>query len=232
MNNYGVIFDFNGTLVFDEPFHQMAWKRLIRKHLDRDILPEEFHGYINGRNGEVTLRYFFGEDIEPARMRELIDEKEETYRQIAREHPEEYRLVAGAEELFGILSQQGIPFGIATASQEGNIRFYQEVLDLYRYVSPEHIMYNDGTVKGKPDPDIYLRAAEKIGMPLSSCLVVEDSKSGIEAALRGGALAVVGIDSMLEAGELEKLGVSAVISDYRGAAEVFGTLARRAERTL
>ena len=225
MKDYGIIFDFNGTLVFDEGFHGRAWTSLIGKHLGREIAPEEFHNYINGRNAEVTIRHFFGEDTDPALMKELIEEKEETYRSIARTHPEEYCFVPGAEELFVRLEEKGIPFGIATASPPENIRFYYEVLPLKKYISPDRIMYNDGTIKGKPDPDIYLRAAAKIGKILPECMVVEDSRAGIEAAIRGEALAVVGIDSMMDETELMKLGVKAVIRDFRGAAEVFDILA-------
>lgn len=64
-----------------------------------------------------------------------------------------------------------------------------------RWFDPEKIVYDDGTLPGKPNPDIYLKAARTIGLAPSRCVVVEDAVSGIEAARRAGAGYIVAMDS-------------------------------------
>ena len=85
---------------------------------------------------------------------------------------------------------------IATASGEKNVRFFFEHLGLDRWFSLERVALNDGTMKGKPEPDIYWKAAELLGIRPEECVVFEDAKSGIEAACRAGAARVIGVESM------------------------------------
>jgi beta-phosphoglucomutase-like phosphatase (HAD superfamily) len=79
-----------------------------------------------------------------------------------------------------------IPHTIATASGKNNVDFFIQHLDLDRWFEQEKIMYDDGQISGKPAPDLYLRAAENLNLSPESCVVVEDSHSGIQAAHAAG----------------------------------------------
>ena len=81
-----------------------------------------------------------------------------------------------------------------------------------RWFDPRRIVYDDGTFSGKPAPDIYLRAAERIGLSPSRCIVAEDARSGIEAARRAGAGMIVAVASTMDRGPVGRIeGVDVVI---------------------
>ena len=67
------------------------------------------------------------------------------------------------------------------------IRSYYEQLDLHKHFDPKRIIYNDGTMRGKPNPDLFNKAIETLGIPASQVTVFEDSLAGVEAAKRSGA---------------------------------------------
>ena len=80
----------------------------------------------------------------------------------------------------------------------------------------EHVVYDDGTLAGKPDPDVYLRACARLGVAPEDCVVVEDSYAGIASANAAKVGAIIAITATNPAAALEKLpGVKAVIDDYR-----------------
>lgn len=140
------------------------------------------------------------------------------YRTVACERPENLRLVKGVPELLDLLTVQGIPFALATASVPGNVSFYLDTLGLGKSVDRDRIVHEDGSGRpSKPDPAYYIEAAARIGMPLSQCIIVEDSRAGLEAARRAGPARLIAIDTMLSEDELQKEpGIYAVIHDFTG----------------
>ena len=125
------------------------------------------------------------------------------------------RLAPGAAELLDWLCEHGIPHTIATASEIRNVRFFREHFGLDRWFDPRRIVYDDGTFSGKPAPDIYLRAAERIGLSPSRCIVAEDARSGIEAARRAGAGMIVAVASTMDRGTVGRIeGVDVVIDRF------------------
>ena len=84
----------------------------------------------------------------------------------------------------------GVPFALATGSDLGHVSFYLKELGLDRWFSEENMVWDDGTYPGKPAPEIYRKAAAKLGLDPSECLVFEDGTSGIRAANAAGAGAV------------------------------------------
>jgi HAD superfamily hydrolase (TIGR01509 family) len=107
----------------------------------------------------------------------------------------DFRLSPGAIELFEALQRRRIKFTIATASGYDNLQFFIKHLDLGQWFELDTIIYDDGTLQGKPNPDIYLKAAKNIHCNPVDCVVVEDSISGIQSAQQARIGCVVGIES-------------------------------------
>jgi beta-phosphoglucomutase-like phosphatase (HAD superfamily) len=96
-----------------------------------------------------------------------------------------------------------------------NMDFYKEHFGLLNWFDNKHILFDTGELPSKPDPAIYLKTAEQLGVPPRECVVVEDSGHGIEAARRAGIGYIYAIGSTNRLEELAKIpGVSAAISDF------------------
>lgn len=216
MDTKGILFDFNGTMFYDEVFQNASWKTFLESKLKRAVTDEEMQNYVHGRNAEATFAYFFQREVSRDETAALEEEKEVIYRSLCLANPEKFHLAEGLPQFLDELKKQSIPFTIATASGFPNVKFFFEHFPLARWFDPDKVICNDGTFPGKPEPDIYLKAAEKIGIDIHKCVVFEDARSGITAAYRAGAKKVIGVASMLDAEELLSIdGVSSAIRDYQ-----------------
>ena len=213
----GILFDFNGTLFFDTAFHETAWRQYAWKLCGREVSDEEFRAYEHGRTNREILAHFVGEEaLTPEAVERHGEAKEAIYRELCLWHPEEFCLAPGAADYLDACRQKGVPIAIATSSGRSNVDFYIGHLGLLRWFDEHTIVYNDGTIASKPAPDIYLRAAERLGLPTAACTVFEDMPLGIAAARNAGAGRIVAVASAMSPDALRALeGVDAVISDYR-----------------
>lgn len=215
MYSEGILFDFNGTMLFDEPLQNKAWRLFLENKIGRKVTEEEFQEYIHGRNAEVTLPYFLKKELTYEEVVELEEEKEKVYRELCLNSPDIFKLAKGLPEFLDELKKKKIPFTIATASALNNVKFFFEHLDLGKWFDINKVVYNDGTIPGKPEPDIYLKAADKIGVDIKKCAVFEDTKPGIEAGRRANAGRLIGITSMLDKETMLSFeGISETIEDY------------------
>lgn len=215
MDTQGVIFDFNGTMFFDEKFQEKSWRTYLQEKIGREVTDEEFQEYIHGRNAEATFEYFLQRKVLREEVAALEEEKERVYRRLCLEAENEFHLAAGLPEFLDKLIKNSVPVTIATASGLNNVKFFFEHLKLARWFDLNKVVYNDGTIAGKPEPEIYLKAAEKIGIEIGKCTVFEDARSGIIAAYRAGAGKIIGVASMLDKETLLSFqGVEAVIENY------------------
>lgn len=212
----GCIFDFNGTLLFDTPAHADAWRAFL---LEKGIAVSDtdIQKHIQGRPNPDILRHFLGE-LTDQEILTCSKRKEEKYRAVCLQKNDWFRLVDGVPEMFDRLRAEGVPFTIATSSQWDNVSFYFEHLGLDRWFTPETLVFDDGKMRGKPAPDIYLRAMALIGCRPDECAVFEDSLSGIQAGRAAGAGWIIAVDSDLDREKLLRVeGVSRVISNFTGA---------------
>jgi haloacid dehalogenase superfamily, subfamily IA, variant 3 with third motif having DD or ED len=215
-NNIGILFDFNGTLLFDSDKHEKAWHIFIEKLCKRVITADEFQHEVHGRTNDVIIKHFTGKtDLSAADIQKYSDEKEAIYREILLKDANNFCLVPGAERFLEELIVEKIPFTIATASPKINVDFYIEQLQLNRWFDVDKIVYFDGSFKGKPNPDIYLIAAEKIMVEPQNCLVFEDAISGIKAAFAANVKEVIGVAPITEQKKLQELtGITKMIEDF------------------
>ncbi len=188
----GFIFDFNGTLFWDTPFHNESWDVILGRY-GLTVTEEELFRHIHGRTNADIYAYLFPGESSGEEADAFAEEKEAIYRDICLKHG--MQLAPGAERLLDELKEHGIPRNIATASGKTNIDFFIEQFRLDRWFDPQAISYDDGTVPGKPSPDIFLRGIERIGIKVEEVVIFEDSHAGIRAATAACPRQVVIVDS-------------------------------------
>jgi beta-phosphoglucomutase-like phosphatase (HAD superfamily) len=183
---WGIIFDFNGVLWWDNALQERAWCDFSAGLRGYPLDEVEMAEHVHGRNNRYTLQYLSGRPLSAQEIEAFSDQKEDTYRRLCLELGEGFRLSPGAESLLDFLVAGGIPRTIATASGKDNVDFFTRHLRLERWFELSRIVYDDGTLAGKPAPDFYLRAADRLDLPPERCIVVEDSLSGLLAARAAG----------------------------------------------
>ena len=217
----GAIFDFNGTMILDGPFQEQAWRTWARDNLDLELSDEDFAYHLHGVSIGECLEFMLGRWPTQAETDAAEVEREECYRNLCRIHSDECQLAKGLPEFLDELVNRGVRINMATASPLENMEFHFERLGLDRWFSLDRIVYNDRTFPSKPEPHIFLRAAERMGVSASACTVYEDSPSGLEAARRAGAGRIIAVASEYDAAFLAaRPGVDAVICDYSSKAEL------------
>jgi beta-phosphoglucomutase len=186
----GIIFDFNGTLLWDTPIHNLAWDRFLHNY-HISLTDQEKNEKIHGKNNRDILRGLFNREISDEELAKFIDEKESIYRKMIIE--QDLDLAPGATDFFDQLKEKQIIFTIATASGIDNVRFYFERYQLSRWFDFGQVVYDDGTMRGKPNPDFFEKALQKLNLKPAECVVFEDSYAGIKAAenARAGKIVIV-----------------------------------------
>lgn len=216
MKYSGVIFDFNGTLFFDSDKHEEAWRIFSKKLRGSAFSDDELQNIMHGRTNRVLIEYLLGHSVDDEKLAELGEEKEQIYREMCIQDKKNFKLAPGAIEFLDYLKEKQIPYTIATASGKKNLLFYMESLKLDKWFDLNKIVFDDGTILGKPEPDIYLKAADKIGLKPEQCVVFEDAISGIESAYRANIGKIIAIGPIDKHEGLRTLeGVDDVIVDYR-----------------
>ena len=211
----GIIFDFNGTLFWDSKMHLEAWREYSKKLRKNAFTDEEMRNYMFGRTNEDIVRYLIGRQPEKELVEKCQNEKEAVYREMCRKDKENFVLAKGVEKFLDYLKENNIPRTIATMSEENNVKFFIEGFKLDKWFDVDKIVYDNGKIKGKPAPDIYLIAAKNLNLKPEDCIVVEDAVSGIESARAAGIGHIVAIESM-ETRELYETipAVSEIIADF------------------
>lgn len=211
-----VLFDFNGTLFDDTRFHMRAWQKYMREKFGIPLTLDEVRQKFIGPNNATIFHSFFGDRFSEAELHAFSREKEEEYRAAARAEGA-LHLMEGAPELFDLLTERGVPFALATASEMDNVRFYLEDLGLKKWFTMDRIVYDQGLLPSKPDPAFYLEAARRLKLRPEDCVVAEDSPSGIQAAANAHAGRIIALDRTAPRAWLESNSdIYAVVHDFRG----------------
>lgn len=194
MKQKAVIFDFNGTMLFDTMFQYDAWNRVLADCGREPIDEEEYRNVLCGRNSRETVEYLWGPGLSEYRTRYYCNTKKAIYQKLCLDDPEHFKLVPGLPKYLDALKELGIPFTIATSSSPYSVDFYYRNLGLDRWFDRDDIICNDRIKNGKPAPDLFLAAAKELGVPPKDCLVFEDANAGVRAANAAGIGAVIVLD--------------------------------------
>lgn len=215
MKYSGIIFDFNGTLLFDSEKHLEAWREYSKRLRETPFTDEEMRDYMFGRTNEDIIAYAIGKKPDPELVERLGQEKEAVYREMCRKDRENFKLAPYAEEFLDFLCEKDIPHTIATMSGIENVEFYIEEFKLERWFDLDKIVYANGKIPGKPAPDIYQIAAKNLNLEPKECIVVEDAVSGIKAAENAGIGKIIAIASMEPVELYKKMpAVGEIITDF------------------
>lgn len=188
----GVIFDFNGTLFWDTPFHNKAWDIFLEKHhLKLDDLQK--NKKIHGKNNYEIFTILFPRDLSSNEIQSLSIEKENIYQELCLQ--QKMVLAPDAVDFMEFLMIQQIPFTIATASDIYNLEFYFKYLALDQYFDKSLVVYSNGNVKSKPHPEIFYKAMGKLNLNPNEVLIFEDSIAGIKAAENSKAREIIIVNS-------------------------------------
>ena len=218
MRYNGVIFDFNGTLLFDDPYHDIAWGKVAREVCGQDVDGHELVSKYSGYPNIEILRDISGDTLTDEQLEYYSLRKEDFYREIVRSVPGGASLAPGAVELFDYLKEHGIPCVIASASIIQNIEFFVETFHLDRWFDMDHIVYDDNSYKNKEM--MFREAMRRIGAD-EGILIFEDSPSGISGAANVGASVVAIRKESLESFYEKIPQIIDVVEDFRGAERYF-----------
>ena len=181
-----MIFDMDGVIVDSMPFHSRAWEAYLELlGLDASLLNSRMHG----KHNDELLRDFLGGSAKSEDIRRMGAEKEALYRQMI-ESELEAQLVPGIRDFLGRFD--GVPKAVASNAVAANVEFVLGRAELAKHFRV--VVNGEQVQRGKPDPEIYLKAADLLHKSPSDCIVFEDSQTGIDAALSAG-MTVVAINS-------------------------------------
>lgn len=179
------VFDMDGTIVDNMAFHTDSWITFFERR-GRTIDPDEFFRATAGRQGGEIIRTYLGEHLSDDEVALLNHEKESVYRELYAPHR---KAVDGFDELVAQAKANGVKLAVGTAAPPANVEFTLDGLDLRRHF--DAIVGATDVARGKPHPDVFLKAAELCGVAPEHCIVFEDAPLGVEAARRAGMRCIV-----------------------------------------
>lgn len=187
MKPTGVIFDIDGVLVDSNPLHFETWRSIGRE--DGFDFPESLFQETFGQTTRAILKDHWHRPLLDEEIRYFDDLKERLYRDIAADH---LPTIPGAVEFLKTLYASGFSLAVGSSGPGFNVDFVLERLGIKPYLKG----WVSGTdvVHGKPAPDIFLAAAEKMNLIAERCIVIDDSESGVAAA-KNANMKVVGFFS-------------------------------------
>jgi beta-phosphoglucomutase family hydrolase len=180
---WAVLWDVDGTLVDTAELHFQAWCALAQE-LGQPFTRADFACTFGWRNPEIIPR-LFGAHHGDAEIAALGDRKEDLYRAQARHGIE---LLPGVAELLESLHAAGARQAIGSSAPRANLEMILDLTNTRRYLPV--IVAMEDTRRGKPDPEVFLSAARRLGVAPSRCVVLEDAPVGIQAARAGGMRAI------------------------------------------
>lgn len=180
-----VIFDMDGVLVDTNPHHKTAWRTYYERN-GKSLSDTDFLQHVSGKhNTDIVAHLFTGQTLTPEEVNRLANEKENLFREI---YQPDIKPVAGLIPFLKSLKEAGVKLAVATSAPVENLDFVVDALHIREYFDA---LLNESLVSHpKPDPEIYQKAMEMLGVEPTDCVIFEDSMTGIQAAKASGAMVV------------------------------------------
>lgn len=200
---YGVLFDMDGVIVDNSEFHLKAFQEWCNESgmsFDREF----FEKHLFGRQNRDIFQALLGRELHPDEVAKEGGRKEALYRKVYADHVKE---VDGLVEFLKELKEYGFGVAVATSGPPENVEFVSEKIggaELF-----DTVITSREVKVGKPNPQVFLTAAESLGLTPEQCVVFEDSKAGAQAAVASGS-ALIGVSTS----HAQLTGAARMISDF------------------
>ena len=206
MRDLAVIFDMDGVLVDSNEAHYLAFQKMAV--LLGVPFPRELWARSIGMHNKSIFPMWLGQDLEPVRAETLAAQKEAMYRELA---AEVLKPIAGVVELLERLHADKIPLAVGSSGPRLNVEFALRAIAVGKYF--DAVVCGDDVKHGKPDPEIFLTAAARLGLTSAECVVIEDAPQGVQAAIAAG-MRVIAVTTSKPAAELKA--ASLIIESFAG----------------
>ncbi len=186
MSKAGVIFDLDGVIVDTAKYHYLAWKKLANSlGIDFDEkMNEQLKGVSRVRSLQKILSWG-NKSLDEQAFEQCMERKNNDYLNYIKDMNQE-EILPGVIELLEFLRKKNIPFSLGSASKNA-----KTILRATRIMNWFVAIVDGNEVsKAKPDPEVFLIAAERMGIEPSECIVFEDSTAGVQAANHAGMLSI------------------------------------------
>ncbi len=201
-----IIFDHDGVIVNTEPLHVEVWKEFFQQK-GETVTDEDLEEKALGKTELDVIKTFINQKTEEE-YEELLKERRELFHQFFEKNFSE---IPGVKDFIDSLRETNLKVGAASSSPKDRVEYSLnrlEVRDVFQtVVTAERVK------KGKPDPEIYLLAAEELGVDPANCLVFEDSGSGVKSAKAAG-MRVILVKTSLDESKFPKDFIDGAIDDF------------------
>ena len=199
----------DGVLVNNLEVHRAAFAEFFRRYgVERSF--EELSRVFGKGNDDIMGELMPREVVERVGIRELGHEKEAIYREI---YAPTITPQPGLLTFLDECEAEGLKCAVGSSGYRANVDFVLDKCNIERYF--DYAVAGDEVTRCKPDPEIYLTAAAKLGLRADECVVFEDAEAGIEAAKRAG-MRVVALATTFNRDFLETTDADYIIDDFRG----------------
>lgn len=205
MKKFALLFDMDGVIIDSNPAHKVMIQEFCKKY-NKVMSDEDMRKHIYGRTNKEWIRHLFGEDLSDAQLKKYADEKELMFRV---HYKKDIKPLPGLIDFLKMLEANNIPKAVGTSAPPANVQFVFENMDIQKYFGA--VLDEDSVTVGKPNPEIYLKAANALNMAPADCIVVEDSLAGVEAGKRARCK-VIGITTTHTPEELHKADIT--VADF------------------
>jgi HAD superfamily hydrolase (TIGR01509 family) len=203
-----VVFDMDGVLIDSGAHHRAAWRAVLA---DVGVTPPpEFWRLTIGRPSEEAAELLLGRRLPAGEALRLARLKRDHYVRFARRG---LRPIAGVRRFVAALARAAVPRAVGTSASRYDTERLLAELGLRRHF--EVVVTADDVRRGKPEPEVYLQAAESLAVPPGACVVFEDSVVGVHAA-RAAGMRAIGVTTAHSAAELAAAGAERAIADFEG----------------
>ena len=190
----GVIFDLDGVLIDTGRFHKDAWFMLSKE--EGLIFSDDFFYSTFGMQNYQIIPMMTERKLANKEISRISDQKELLFRNLING---KLKLLAGAEELISALNNKGFRLSIGSSTTKLNMDYITKNLLIFNYF--DAIVIGEDVTNGKPAPDTFLKAAERLSLPPKCCVVVEDAVQGVQAGKSAG-MSVVAVTTTRQRNDL------------------------------
>jgi len=203
--SFALLFDMDGVIADTNPAHKETIKKFCDRY-DIEVSNEFLEKHIYGRTNKEWIPELFNHQLSAEEVENFGDEKEAMFREY---YKDDLKPVPGLLHFLAHMKEEGVPMVVATSAPGENADFILNGLHIRSYF--KSVLDSSDVDKGKPEPEVYLKAAASIGFKPEDCVVLEDSLAGVKAGKNAGCK-VIGITTTHTREELSNCDL--VITDF------------------